>query len=256
MKLRQLVLNFSLLVFFESLFGQINQTERLFIPFLDKESQGNVTVRVSDLFGGGESCPIEYTNVVSNTNLFSFQERSLLADIFIKYKHVTTNAGPPGTQFAGRYKTNLVIKVKDRSEKLEEWIARFQYSNSPTYEDLMIGRGISAKFRTPSNNGYNVSIVRGGSGSGLRFMEVKGGLINGVLAEFDDTYAQSTNWDFRLANFVDGRLVEYRQYTNGLVFGKFLMWNEVSGNLTLEAEFKTPYDFQKHRTDRQVTANQ
>jgi long-subunit fatty acid transport protein len=146
--------------------------------------------------------------------------------------------------------------MNDISQALEEWVGRFQYTNIPAHEDVVIGSGMSAKFRSLSNNGYNISITRVGNGSILRFMEVNGNSINGVFAEFDDNHEQNTNWDFRLANFSDSRLVEYREYTNGMVLGKFLMWNPINGRLTLEAEFKQPYDLQKHRTDLHVTLNE
>src|SRR5208337_4989301 len=100
MKPRHLMLHLSLLLFAGNLFGQSNQAERLFVPFLDNESQNNVIVAISDTSGSGKTCPIKYTNVLSNTNLFSLEEQTLLRDVFIKYKHVTTNSGPPGTQFA------------------------------------------------------------------------------------------------------------------------------------------------------------
>jgi hypothetical protein len=252
MKPRHLIHYLGMLFFASILSGQTNQVNKLFIPFLDKESQSNVIVSVSDLFNTGIPCPKQYTNVISNTNLFSLEEQSLLRDIFMKYRHVTTNSGPPGTQFAGRYKTNLIIKMKNKSVKAEEWVTRFQYTNLSAYEDLVIRSGISAKFRTLSSDGYNLSIVPSSDGSLLRFMEVKGDLANGVLVEFDDIHSLSTNRDFRLANFKGSHLVEYRNYINGMVLGKFLMWNPFNDQLLLEADFKEPYDFQKHRTDFQI----
>ena len=42
------------------------------------------------------------------------------------------------------------------------------------------------------------------------------------------------------------------QYTNGMNIGKYLMWNPENGNLLMEADFKEPYDFEKHRTDQNL----
>src|SRR5664280_2019698 len=91
-----------------TLFGQTSQ--RLYVPYLDKESQSNVIVTVES---AGEPCPPEYTNTLSNTNLFTPEEQKLIGDVFVKYKNVTTNSGPPGSILIGFYKTNRVVKAID-----------------------------------------------------------------------------------------------------------------------------------------------
>jgi hypothetical protein len=248
MKLQHLILAINLFISAERLFGQSNQTEKLFIPFLDKKSQINVIVTVSD-FTTGQPCPLAYTNVLSNTNLFTDKEQKIIGEAFLKYKNVTTNSGPPGTALVDLYKTNFVIKAVGRSFQVENWVANFQYTNFEAYETIFFGAGRSgvfAKFRTKFNDGYNASISRVGDGSTLRFTEVRQNLINGVLAEFVDIHAQGTTWDYTLADFSHSRLDEYRQCTNGMVFGKYLMWNPINNNLGLEAEFKKPFDFEKH----------
>jgi hypothetical protein len=136
----------------------------------------------------------------------------------------------------------------DRTVEVQNWIALFQYTNCEAHEEVMIDKWMSSKFRDKSNDGYNVVITRTGGGSMLQFMEVKHDLINGLLITLVDTNAQGTTWDYRLANFNNSRLAEYRQYTNGMVLGRCFMWNFRNGNLTLEAEFKQPYDFEKHRS--------
>ena len=89
----------------------------------------------------------------------------------------------------------------------------------------------------------------------MGFGEVKHGLPNGLFVRFEDLYPQGATWDFRLANFTNSVLEEYRQFTNGLVFGKFFMWNPRNNNLMLEAEFKVPFEFEKHRTDLRLIQN-
>jgi len=37
-----------------------------------------------------------------------------------------------------------------------------------------------------------------------------------------------------------------KQYSNGLVLGKCLMWNVIYGKLLIKAEFPTPYDWEKN----------
>jgi hypothetical protein len=253
MKLKHLIVSLSLIIFTEKVSSQTNKAESLLIPFLDKESQSNVVVNISDIFGDGQRCPLEYTNALSNTNLFTPEEQKLIKDVFLKYKDVTTNSGPAGTVLDGMYKTNFTITAVGRKVEIEQWVSRFQYTNSDAHETIYFGiGGIGAEYRTKVNDGYNADLTCTGSGSLLQFYEVKHNLFNGLKATFDDNLPQGTSWDYRLADFDHGRLVEYRQYTNGMLIGKYLMWNLKNGNLMLKAEFKEPYDFEKHRVQLQL----
>ena len=136
MVLKRIILTIGLVVSATNLFGQTN---RLFIPFLEKESQSNVVVTFSD-FVSRQSCPLKYTNVLSNTNLFSMEEQEIIRNIFVKYKNVTTNSGPPGTMLADLYKTNYVIKTKNRTVDVENIIANFQYTNLDAHERIKLLR--------------------------------------------------------------------------------------------------------------------
>jgi hypothetical protein len=246
-----LALTLSLLLAGGNLFAQTNQAKRLFVPYLDEESQSNVIVTIS---GIQQPCPPEYTNTLSNTNLFTPEEQKVIADIFIKYKNVTTNSGPPGTILSAFYRTNYVINVRNRTVAVENDVADFKYTNFDAHEQITIKGGLSAKFLNTSGEGYNVFFVGTGNGTMLQYIERKGGVRNGILAEFEDMQWQGTNWDFRRADFItNSHLVEYRQYTNGMVFGKYLMWNPRNNDLFLEADFKQPYDFEKYRTDLRTT---
>jgi hypothetical protein len=246
MKQQCVILYFGLLFSACNLLGQTNQPERLTIPFLAEDSQSNIIVTVSDLFGRGKQCPIKYTNVLSNTNLFTFEEQKTIGEAFVKYKNVATNFGPSGTVLVGLYKTNYVIKAMNRTVNVENWIARFQYTNLDAYEEVIFGSGIFVRHRNSFNDGYNISINRTGGGTLLSFGEIKKNLVDGLFARFDDNRPQGTTWDYRLANFDGSHLEEYRHYTNGMVLGKFFMWNPRNGNLILEADFKEPYDFLKY----------
>ena len=126
-------------------------------------------------------------------------------------------------------------------------VSQFQYTNSEGREEIRFGAGMSAKFTNKSSDGYNVSITRTGGGSLLTFTEFKHGSASGIMARFYDLHAQGTSWDYKLADFNDGHLCEYMQATNGMVLGKWLMWNLRSGYLTLAAEAKEPYDWNNHR---------
>lgn len=226
--------------------AQTNPAGRLFIPFLDKESQSNVTVAVCD-FGHGQLCPLKYTNTLSNTNLFTLEEQKKIREVFVKYNNVTTNIGPPGAVLTALYKTNYTIKAVGRTVEAEDWIAHFQYTNFAGYEEVRFGGGVFARFRDAFNNGYNVSFNRTGDGTLLTFGTIKQNIIDGLFVRFDDNYPQGETWDFRLAHFDGNHLEEYVNYTNNMLIGKYLMWNPINSNLGLEADFKEPYDFKKHR---------
>jgi hypothetical protein len=248
MKLQHSLLIICLINVAGIVFGQTNQTERLLIPFLDKETQSNVIVTVCD-FSKGQPCPTEYANVISNTNLFTSEEQKTISEVFVKYRNVTTNSGPPGTVLASLYKTNNVVKAMGRIFTNEFWTANFQYTNFEAREEIRFGGGFSAKFRNKANNGYNVVFTRTGGGTLLTFGEVKQDLTSGLFVRFEDNYPQGITWDYKLARFNDSHLEEYRHYTNKMVVGNFLMWNSQNGNLMLKADFKEPYDFEKYRTD-------
>lgn len=248
MKIQFIVIIFSLLIFAETLLGQTNQLRRLFIPFLEKESQSNVIVDVSGFFGDGQPCPLEYTNSLSNTNLFTTEEQKTISKAFLKYRNVTTNSGPIGTVPMGLFETNRFVKVINKSIKIKSWVAIFKYTNIDATEEIQFGAGMLAKFRNKSNDGYDLSLTRTGDGSMMYFGEVKHGLLNGLLAGFIDHHAQGVTWDYKFANFDDPSLVEYRHCTNSLVIGKYFMWDS-NNNIVLEADFKEPYDFTKNRID-------
>jgi hypothetical protein len=238
---------FSLFIFVWDIFCQPNQTNRLTIPWLDPISQSNVEVKVFN-FPSGISCPIKYTNELSNTNLFSLKEQKLIEKVFVKYKSVTTNVGPSGTRLVDLEKTNITFPYFHGSN--EVWVSHFQYTNSDAVEEILVGGStISARFRTKSNEGYNVWIGPTGNGTMLQFAEIKNNLICGILVDFNDNHPQGENRNFRLADFSNSRLTLYQQYTNGMAFGKYLMWNPRNNNLLLEADFKEPYDFERHRID-------
>jgi len=238
-----------------SLFGA-NSPERLFIPFLDPASQSNVTVTVSSVFAKEAPCPPEYTNSLSNTNLFTTEEQMWIKEVLVKYKNVTTNSGPPGTILVNLYKTNFIapplywVKTNEywmihRTNEL--WVANFQYTNSGAREEISFGKSVAAKFTNKSNDGYAASIAWVGSGSLLTFSERKHGSASGVLVRIEDLHSQGTDWDYRRADFSGGHLQEYMQMTNGMLLGKWFMWNVSSGGLMLEAESKVPYDWNNHR---------
>jgi hypothetical protein len=252
--LHTIIVSFGLFVACEIRAG--DKPERLFIPLLDPASQSNVIVSVLSASDKGDPCPVQYYNVLSNTNLFTLEQRVTIKEALVKYKNVTTNSGPPGTVLISFYITNLVASPPywvgtnaywGKQHTNELWVSTFQHTNSGDQEEIKFGLGISAKFTNKSNDGYNVSIARTGNGSLLSFTERKHGSVTGLLVRFADVHAQGITWDRRLADFSEGRLEEYMQTTNGMAFGKWLLWNPTTGGLIMAADCKDPYDWNNHR---------
>jgi len=227
--MRYLIIILSLIISADTIFGQTNQLVRLFVPFLDKESQSNVIVKVSDIFGSGIPCSTQYINNLSNTNLFTPEEKGIIQEIFYKYKdyrNLTTNSGPPGTVLVGLSKTNYVIQ----GMRLGNWVSQFKYTNSEAREEIRFGNGsITTKYLTESGNGYVFGIGPSGTGTTTYFTQLGQGKPNGFHLEF-----------------VNAELCKYARFTNEMIIGKYLMWNNLTGNMILEAEFMEPYYLNTH----------
>ena len=249
MKQRNVKVGLCLLLLSNNLIGQNCHAEREYFPFLDMESQSNVVVTGSDFFGDGVACPPQYSNALSNRNFFTEDEQKLISEVLVKYTNVTASVAPTGTVLVRSYTTNDTVKARGKLFSFEKTVSRFQYTNSEAVEEVTISVWLFASFRTNGNDGYDVSINPTGGGSLLQFTQVKHGLANGFLAAFDDLKPQGSTWDYKRADFTRGTLSQFTQYTNGLVFGKYFIWNPRNGHLAVEAEFKKPCDFAKHRTD-------
>ena len=79
-----------------------------------------------------QQCPLMYTNVLSNTNLFTPAERELLLSMSAKYQGVTTNSGRPGTVLVGLSRAVFHLAGYDR----ESVLTHFAYTNSAAREDV------------------------------------------------------------------------------------------------------------------------
>lgn len=228
------------------IFGQSGQPERLYIPLINRESQSNVIVSVSDL-GEGQPCPARYTNLLSNTNLFTSEQQEEIKTAFSKYRAVTANHGPAGTVLVDSYKTNYAFKADDKRFAAEETISVFQYTNRDAREVIRIGAGFRAEYRTGSNVGYDVSFIRTGAGTLLGFGEIRDNKPHGVFVRLVDMHPQGLAWDYKKADFESSLLSEYKQYSRGYVLGRLFMWNVKNGNLQVQAEFTRPYDWNQNR---------
>lgn len=193
------------------------------------QSQSNIIVTAD--FDHPKPCPPEYTNLISNTNLFSPAEQEKLKEITLKYQNVTTNSGPAGSVFKG---------LELRQEKVETWtntfwVACFAYTNSAAQEEIRAYAGpryIIARFRTQAGDGYDVSVI---NGSIFAYQEYKNGLLDGLYAVLHDpNHPEETEHCGMWARFVKGKIL-----------GKFLTWGQ-DNKIVVEADFPEPFDFLKN----------
>ena len=208
MKLQYFIFNLGLLFCAGNLFGQDIDIDMVYE--LPAEIQSNIVFMVTN----SQPCPHAYTNVISNTNLFSADEQELLGSIPLKYKNVTTNNAPTGS----------VLTALESNGAGWIWVAHFQYTNSDAVDKVTFhsGKVIEAIFRTKSGEGYNVNFTKD---SVERFLQFKVGSPNGLYLNFNGDYC-----------------VSWMRLENGKATGKWYEWDGV-GNLKLEVEFKKPSDF-------------
>jgi hypothetical protein len=195
--------------------GQNMHSDSRIIPFLDPESQTNIVIRVNALRSEPQVAPPHYTNVISNTNLFSMPERRELEAIPLKYQHVTTNTGPVGTRLVTL--TNAPLGA----------VAVFQHTNFEASEEIGFSSIKSVRFRTGTGDGYDVHL-NPRSNAIINYCQVRSNVVDGLLV-----------------SFFDARCVTWMRFVNGKAVGKWIVWG-TEGELLIEAEFKEPYDFFKH----------
>ena len=239
MKLLQLILGLSLLFSNINLFGQTNREQLLKIvfPSLPLELQDNIIVLAGLMDASNREqsmpCPPAYTNLLSNTNLFSPAEEQWIKEVALKYKNVTTNSGPAGTVFK-EWKTRQ-MKL---SEKLTHTypVAFFNYTNSSDHEEVVSkydGQEVIAHYRTPSEDGYDVKLYRGML---MDFQEYKKGVLNGLFIRPNSTSHPNTNFD---------KCYGYLRFAEGMAVGKYICWDN-TGKISSEMEFKKPFDILKY----------
>jgi hypothetical protein len=196
---------------------------------LDIDSLSNVQI-IADSNGseGEKPCPLELTNVVSNTNLFKLDEQKLIESIPLIYGHVTTNSRPVGS----------VPIAFSRSGYF--WKARFQFTNSGMVDEVTPGGDMLLhRVRDASGNGYDLRVLGMCSGFGY------GG--NGSKRlEFSLTQIRHDTRDGLDVSIVGDHCERWMRFSNGMAVDKWLIWNPNNGNLMIWVKFKKPYDYLKY----------
>lgn len=196
------------------------------IYFLDESSQSNISFTVCDM-SHPLPCPVKYTNRLSNTNLFTLEEQNLLKEIPSKYKSVTTNVGPPGSELV------RLDQGEFTSSNLKGIIGHFIYPGGEAVDDILfLSNGDKyVKHQSTPGNGYYAEIGQG------------------ILCSYEGL--ARGKMDGLVVTFYNDRVAMWMHFKGGKAVGKFLLWGPTgpdldSDGLAVEAQFKEPYDFLKY----------
>jgi hypothetical protein len=232
MNLRQIALMIAATIF--SLGAQA-----MVFPFLKADAQNQINTIAN--YEHSIPCPGEYTNLLTNTNLFSSTEQSELMAVRLKYQDVTTNNGPSGSVFTGwkLYKTG---HPELGAEANSFFVACFTDTNSNGHEEIKSERPgcITAKFRTESGDGYDAVL---NNGALVTFQQYRHNLLDGLFVAMDPNKPLDQD-----------HCGVWMRFANGRAVGKFLMWgNDPSADrnevrIVAEAEFKQPFDFIQYQS--------
>jgi hypothetical protein len=227
--------------------GNISNAQRLIFPFLKMEGQSNIVVTAD--FDHPKPCPPEYTNLISNTNLFSLDEQKKIMEVTLKYKNVTTNSGPPSSVFKG-FGLRQLKYADSTGTNSKLWIARFTYTNSEDQEEIWsyYGQNI-VKFRTEAGDGYDAMFRNNFL---ITYMEYKDRLPDGLFVFAHDP----------MYPYADEHCAMWTRFVKGKALGKFIVWqvsptqdqpdskitDSTTFKIAAEADFKEPFDFLKYQS--------
>jgi hypothetical protein len=220
-----------------------SHAEQLIFPLLPIESQSNIIVTAD--FDHPKLCLPEYTNLISNTNLFSIAEQNKLNEVTLKYQNVTTNSGPAGSVFKGWGLRRTKYPALGVPTNVF-WVACFTYTNSDAQEEIRsdaVGY-IKVRFRTPTGDGYDVSFVKNAL---ITYQEYKHGMLDGLFVALGLIAPSNPKYEEHCG--------AWARFVNGKILGKFIMWGpnnlvgkQVGFQIVAEAEFKEPFDFLKYQS--------
>ena len=203
-------------------------------PEFDAASQSNIDVIASG-FGDGIPCPPEYTNVISNPNLFTPDEQKLLNYITLTYGDETSNSVPPGSVLASFKAKPIQTSWGTRWD----WLARLQFTNTDLTDEITPGGDLYRhKVRNKAGDGYDFNIdptaprtsaFGGGSGPEFGFQQIKQGVKDGLFV-----------------SVVHGdHCSKWMRYSNGWAVDKELYWDPNYNKLMIWAKFNEPFDIDR-----------
>jgi hypothetical protein len=233
MKLKRLILVLGLLIAANNLFGQTNNLPKKLLQGFDAASQSNVDVIAS---GRNDEvpCPPEYTNVISNTNLFTPDEQKLLNDITLTYGDETSNSIPPGSVLVSFQATPMLTYWGTNWL----WIAHLKFTNTDLTDEISPGGDLFRhKVRNKDGDGYDFGIIptkfdlvpygyTGAAGPEFWFQQIKHGSKDGL-------YVEIIHGD---------HCSQWMRYSNGMAVDKKLYWDPNYNKFMIWAKFKEPFD--------------
>src|ERR1035437_9498622 len=235
MKINHLILVAGLLLVAGNLFGpgSLSARETMLIHY--GACRSNIDLIASGSFDDEVPCPPEYTNIISNTNLFTQEEQRLLNEIPVKYGNVTSNSGPAGSVLISYRATP--VSQNWGTEWL--WLSRFQLTNSDLTDEVSPGGDLLRHVvRNKAGDGFDLNInpnepgsssFGGGSGPMYWFKQVKHGVKDGLSVEI-----------------VHGdHCSSWMRYSNGMAVDKWLGWDPNKPYLIIWTKFKQPCDIDK-----------
>jgi hypothetical protein len=235
MKLKYFIVVFCLSVATSNLFGQTNHPAKKIIRSLNAASQNNIEVIASGNMDDEVACPPEFTNIISNTNLFTLDEQKLLNETLSNYINVRSNIAPIGSVLVSYRATPLRVYWGTNWQ----WVSHFQFTNSDLSDEVSQGGDLFRhKVRNKAGDGFDFNIVPdmprdsgfgGGSGPEGWFQQIKHGVKDGLSIEI-----------------VHGdHCSQWMRYSNGMAVDKWLIWDANKPDLILWAKFKEPYDISR-----------
>jgi hypothetical protein len=240
-----LVLFFSFILVTDNLLCQTNPPARKLLHGFDAASQINVEVVADGTFDGEVPCPPEYTNVISNTNLFTPDEQKLLNDIVLNYGNEESNTVPPGSVLVSFEATPIHTSWGTNWD----WVARIQSTNSDLTDEIRPGGDLFRhKVRNKTGDGYDFNITptkfdlvshdyAGVAGPEFWFQQIKHGVKDGL-------HVSVVHGD---------HCSGWMRYSNAWAVDKWLGWDPNKPYLIIWAKFKEPFDIDRTH-DRNLQA--
>jgi hypothetical protein len=167
-------------------------------------------------------CPPEYTNVLSNTNLFTPDEQKLLKAIPLLYGNITPTSGPPGS---------VLVHLDWFRKWLNGGKVRFQFTNSDMRDDMAFnpfGQAGIHYVRNKAGDGYDINFIGGsgfvGPGPEFQLTQYKHGVQDGLWVAMHDDHC-----------------MRWMRFSNGLAVDQWLLWEPNGDKLSIWVKFKAPY---------------
>lgn len=192
----------------------------LLMPLIRADAQSNVLVKAN--FENPITTPIHLTNLLSNTNLFSFDDCRKIADANRRYSAVTNIISVEGLTFVKTNRCYFVSKgrlFEGRYEKgpFTNYFAVAVHSDSVTENTVEIAEPqypgyMHIRIRSREGDGYNLHFARS---SMTGFTPIKNNLYDGIFVHFKKPQKHTNPEQCEV----------WTRFKSGKSAGDFLIWN-------------------------------